>query len=383
MNGLDLNHRIKHHPKQQGFLVVALIVLIVIVGFVGAVLTYMFSNSGRSSGRNTQSNQALSLAEAGLNKAALQFNNTLIYPCPTTVTVSNPSCSLSLSNWSGSENLGRGQFQYRSFMYTGPAWGSYAPPAPVTTTLAPITPVANSTTTQTVPVSSVSNFAPIGQIMVGTNPVNYLNYSGVATSPTICGAGFNACFVGVLYQGNTTLSAGQTVSQNQTVLTQELKKSSSLQIVNVASVNNLAPFGVVIIGDQFVPYAGWSTVPATCGGSPPCLFGASYTEGPNLAVNSRVSQNQLVFQGRGEVPSLAAPQGDRTVMAAFLQSLRCIGTNPGQGSGNNGNGCGINGNGTGTGGIGFNPGNGSDNQGNQPAYLTVTFILSKWSEVVN
>jgi len=383
MNGLNLDDCAKRRNKQQGFLVVALIVLIVIVGFIGTVLTYMFSNSGRSSGHNTQSNQALSLAEAGLNKAALEFENNLIYPCPTTVTTSNPSCSLSLSDWSTPENLGRGQFRYRSFLYTGPAW-SGSLPAPTTTTLAPITPVANSTTTQTIPVASVQNFAPMGQIMVGSSPVNYLNYAGVSTESKVCGNGNNACFVGVLYQGSSSIPTGQTVSQNQTVLTKALNSSSSLQTVNVANITNLAPYGKVIVADQSVYYTGVSTNSAVCGGIPPCLIGASYPSGSTLTVNSRVSQNQLIIQGQGGVPSLASPQGARTVAAALSTFLQCIGTNPGNGGGNNGNGCATNGNGGGTGGIGYNPGNGSNNTGNGVVSgLVVSFSLGEWGEVVN
>ena len=139
---------------------------------------------------------------------------------------------------------------------------------------------------------------------------------------------------------------------------------------------------MTVIGqDQRIPYAGVSNDSTVCGGSGPCLVGAFYPVGPTLSINSRVSQTQLVIQARGDVPTLANPQGARMVASPLLMSIQCVGTNPGNGGGNNGNGCATNGNGCGTG--GNNPGNGSNNNGNGVVSFVTVFSVGGWTELVN
>lgn len=300
----------KQLSRQDGFLAITLVIIIVIVGFVMAAIAYTFSQSGRSVGHTVQSAQAFGLAEGALDQGFLAFNTTpgySQYPCPTTVTSSNPSCAI--PSWTTAQSFGNGQFEYLILNYAGPAWSSsYSPSAPTTTTSKKISPSSSS---QVVPVASIANFAPNGgQIIVGSTPL-YLNYTGVSTSTSTCGSSYSACFTGVLYDGTSSISSGTTVKQNQTVLTVALNSSWSLQTVSIANTSNLAPCGGVTVGNQLLYYLGVSNDPSICG-TTPCLTDVWYPPpGSTLPVNTRVSQSQIFVEGQGAVPNFSSPQGQR------------------------------------------------------------------------
>lgn len=134
--------------KQQGFLSLVAILLIVAVGFVGLAITYMVVASFRSSSDTLNATQAFYLAESGLQQA--------IHKLVTPTLANRSACSgLSFNN-----NLGGGAY---SVSATGPSYSSSA--TSLNGALA-----ANSTT---ISVASTSGYTSSGRIMIDRELINY------------------------------------------------------------------------------------------------------------------------------------------------------------------------------------------------------------------
>lgn len=142
----------KYHT-QQGFLMLAAVFMIVVLGFLGLALTSIVVGGSFSSINHLQSTQALYLAESGLEHGA----HLLLTP-----TVSNRiTCSgLSINN-----TLGSGAYAVTS---AGPFYNN----SPAT-----LSSILNSTTT-TIPVTSTSGYQVSGRIMIDQELINYTTTDG-------------------------------------------------------------------------------------------------------------------------------------------------------------------------------------------------------------
>src|SRR5260221_36374 len=101
--------------KQQGFLTIVTVILIVIMGFVAISIAYVVSRSAMSTSNFQSANRALFLAESGLEQAT----RALLLP---TIASRNKCSGLSISN----SSISGGTF-------TVTATGPFSSPAPATT----------------------------------------------------------------------------------------------------------------------------------------------------------------------------------------------------------------------------------------------------------
>ncbi len=136
--------------KQQGFLTIVTVVLIVIIGFVAISIAYVISRSAISTSNFQSASRAFFLAESGLEQAT----RALLLP---TIASRNSCNGLSISNSSMSGGT-----------YTITATGPFKSPAPATTLNGALT---NSATT--IPVASTTGYQSAGRIMIDRELINY------------------------------------------------------------------------------------------------------------------------------------------------------------------------------------------------------------------
>lgn len=134
--------------KQHGYLMIIAALLIVVIGFLGLAVCYMFVGTSISTNDNLQSDQALYLAEAGLEQAI----HTLLTP---TLTIRSACSGLSINN-----TLGAGAYAVSS---TGP----FAVTSPTTLSGA----VTSAVTS--IPVASTSSYQSSGRIMIDQEAIFY------------------------------------------------------------------------------------------------------------------------------------------------------------------------------------------------------------------
>lgn len=135
--------------KQKGFLVIVAALLIVVMGFLGIVVAYMIVGSSLSTVQFVTAEQALYIAEAGLEDATHQLLNFKV--------ASRDNCSgVSITN----SSFGAGAYQVTS---TGPF-----SPASATTLNGALSSSATSIT-----VASTSNYQSSGRIMIDSELINY------------------------------------------------------------------------------------------------------------------------------------------------------------------------------------------------------------------
>ncbi len=176
---------------QRGFLLIMAVVLIVTVGLLAAVITFLTTGNVLTSASHASSAKALFVAESGMERALYGFK-------------AGTSCSL-LSSLTPPSTVGEGDFNLLGTLYN--------PAAPVTIA------VDIGTTDTVIPVSAdprTSGYATHGRLTISTEA---LSYSGVAT--TGC-SGAPACFTGVTrgVAGTTAVdpAIGNSVLQNQCVI---------------------------------------------------------------------------------------------------------------------------------------------------------------------
>ena len=192
---------------QRGFLLIVAVVLIVVVGLLAAVITFLSAGNVLSGAGHASSAKALFVAESGMERALYGFK-------------AGTSCA-SLSLLTPPSTVGEGDFNLLGTLYN-----------PVT----PVTIAVDIGTTDTViPVSAdprTSGYATHGRLTIGTEA---LSYASVAT--TGC-SGAPACFTGVTrgVAGTTAVNpaVGDAVLQNQCVIRSTGTVGSAKRIVERA-----------------------------------------------------------------------------------------------------------------------------------------------------
>jgi hypothetical protein len=176
---------------QRGFLLITAVVLIVTVGLLAAVITFLSAGNVLSGAGHANSAKALFVAESGMERALYGFK-------------AGTACA-SLSSLTPPGTVGEGDFSLMGTLYN--------PATPVTIA------VDIGTTDTVIPVNAdprTSGYATHGRLTIGTEA---LSYAGVAT--TGC-SGAPACFTGVTrgVAGTTAVdpAIGDAVLQNQCVI---------------------------------------------------------------------------------------------------------------------------------------------------------------------
>jgi len=171
---------------QRGFLLVTAVVLIVIAALLISVMVFLSATNTESGASNTQSAQALFIAESGMERALHGF------------TKEGAACG-SLTYTAG---IGQGNFATTGTLY-----------APSATTLS----AAISATDIVIPVASVAGYARHGRIIIGSESINY-----TGSSSSSCGAFSPPCLTGAARGVSGSIAAahvfGATVSQNQCLI---------------------------------------------------------------------------------------------------------------------------------------------------------------------
>jgi Tfp pilus assembly protein PilX len=169
---------------QRGYLVMLLAIMIVIVGFIATTATSLFYGGAFSTSAHLQSDEALYLAEAGLEHATHQLLE---------ATVTSRVACANLGTTPINNSLGNGEYSVTSSGST-----LYAGGATVASTLTSA--IASNSTS--IPVSSTTPYAPVGRIMIDKERINY---GGVtATSFTNLTRGVDST-VAVAHASGTTV----------------------------------------------------------------------------------------------------------------------------------------------------------------------------------
>lgn len=190
--------------KTQGFIAIALIVFIVIIGFVGATAAFFFVSSSYSGLFSIQNNQAFYLAESGLERATRGLLNPVIGNA--TGTAERIACA----NISGNGNFTNVSLTDFPGVFTVTASSNY-PSSPATLSAA----ITSTTSTSPIRVSTISGYSSVGRIMIDRE---LINYGGTSNDNTVCG-GTAPCFVGIVRGADstnaTTHPSGTRVGQYQ------------------------------------------------------------------------------------------------------------------------------------------------------------------------
>jgi Tfp pilus assembly protein PilX len=204
--------------EQQGFLALVAVLLIIVIGFLGIAVTYMFVGSTRATSDHFQSAQAFWLAESGLEQATYQL-------LASTLTNRSACSGLNISN-----TLGAGAYTITS---TGP---SYATPSTLNGAL--------TAAATTVPVVSTAGYQSSGRLMIDRELMNYAAISGNT-------------FVGVMRGIDTSVAAthfsGASVGQYQCNL------SSQGGVTSLTTPTNPGdPFGKRILQEAVQLQDAWA-----------------------------------------------------------------------------------------------------------------------------
>jgi Tfp pilus assembly protein PilX len=147
--------------NQQGFFAIVAIVLIVIIGFLGVAVAYMFVGGATSSLNLLQSTKAFYIAEGGLEKATRY----LLTPMLT-----GSAARISCASLSGNSNLTNSALGDGTFTVTT------VNSSPVYTTTTLNGALTNSATT--IVLTSSAGLAPNGRVLIDREAVNYSAISG-------------------------------------------------------------------------------------------------------------------------------------------------------------------------------------------------------------
>jgi Tfp pilus assembly protein PilX len=176
--------------SQRGYLMMLAVVMIVIVGFIGAAISNMFFSSTLSTTAHYQSDSALYLAESGLEHAT----HKLLEP-----TVANRLTCVGYNTTPLTNTLGSGAYSVTSV-------GSPNYVSSPTTLSSSLT----AATTTSIPVVSTANYQIAGRIMIDSELINYNSISGTS---------FNNVTRGVDGTSAATHVSGTVVGQYQCNLT--------------------------------------------------------------------------------------------------------------------------------------------------------------------
>ncbi len=148
------------YQRQQGFLSIIAVMLIVIIGFTGAAIAYLFYSSTQGSVNFRLANSALYLAESGIEEASRFLLTPLL---------SGTNQRIACSALTGNSNLTNASFSPGVYTVTAVTLPNFA-----TTTLNGA--ITNSATTITL--SSATNFSVNGRILIDKEAINYSAKSG-------------------------------------------------------------------------------------------------------------------------------------------------------------------------------------------------------------
>lgn len=181
--------------KQQGFLLIAAIILVAIFGLVAVIISRVITDELQASSEQVAASEAFEIANAGLQVGLYAV---------TAANISHRVACTSLSTSYSNVNFGSGQYSL-----TGT---QYKPTAAITLTNS----VTSSSTV--LPVNSLSGLAPYGQVMVDQE---LILYRGTSNNSAVCGTA--PCLID-LKRGNngstaTSHNAGAAVGQDQCLIT--------------------------------------------------------------------------------------------------------------------------------------------------------------------
>ncbi len=175
--------------KQRGYLTIVAALLIILIGFLGTAVLYMFVGSATSTSNFALSETALYIAESGLDKG-IRFLSTPL--------LSGTNTRIACSALTGNTNLTNSSFGRGAFTVTTVAGSPFF--------VNDVLSSAITSTATTIAVSSTAGFASSGRILIDKEAINYTGISGNS-------------FVGITRGVNNTLASSHTsgtyVSQYQ------------------------------------------------------------------------------------------------------------------------------------------------------------------------
>lgn len=140
-----------NNKKQDGFLLIAAIVLIMVIGFFAAAIVFMFTGSAIAGAKNTSAKKAFYIAESGLEYGTRQ------------IVTQSTACGAITSTFPDPVAFADGEFKISAVAYT---------PGPTLLS-------GSITATDTIiPLVSASDFAPQGRIVINNEVIYYTGKSG-------------------------------------------------------------------------------------------------------------------------------------------------------------------------------------------------------------
>lgn len=181
--------------KQRGNLVAAAVIIIVALAAFGISVIRTVSSTSVSSNLALQGYQITYLAESGLEYASLQVKNN--------VDINNPAIYCD-GAWKTTQSFGEGQFHFKCTRYV----------------MNIATAAAISNSALVIPVSSLTNVAPVGRVQIDSEKIDYVDTS---TSAAVCGTA--PCLVVKKRGADNTIAAAHGasvgISQAQLVIESE------------------------------------------------------------------------------------------------------------------------------------------------------------------
>jgi Tfp pilus assembly protein PilX len=175
--------------QQRGFLAVLAVVMVVIIGFIGVAIAEMYYGASKSTTASQQADNALFIAESGLEKAT-RFIGTPF--------VTGTTARIGCASVAGSSGLTNTSFGNGTFTATT----ANSTPIYVKSTLSS----AITSSSTSIPVANTAGFAPAGRIMID---YEIINYGGIS------GNNFIGVQRGTNKNYNTSHATGAAVSQYQ------------------------------------------------------------------------------------------------------------------------------------------------------------------------
>ncbi len=178
---------------QRGALLMAAIVLVLIIVAMVTAMSFLSVSDEGASGGNMSSAQALYAANSGLERALFQYTKS----CTACASLTNTNLAVG----DGTSSKSPGTFTTSGTLYPSGAIASTLTGAGITATATII------------PVSSITNFAPHGRLIIQSEQIDY---SSTSTSNAVCGT--QPCFIAWRRGANSTTAAahasGTAVTQN-------------------------------------------------------------------------------------------------------------------------------------------------------------------------
>lgn len=148
--------------KENGFLMIAVIILIFVLGFLVIAISYLVTSEATSTANKLYASRAFYAAESGLEKGIYDYSKKTL------------ACN---GTPNAVENFGEGEFQNTCSNYNS---------AGIITIISSGGEILSNSTV--ISVSTLSGLAPMGTVAIGGggNP-EYVNYKGTSSSSTVCG----------------------------------------------------------------------------------------------------------------------------------------------------------------------------------------------------